>query len=477
MKPDTFIDRKRELRWLEDGWASGRAQFRILYGRRRVGKSRLLDEFARGKRHVLFQSVEGSTPDQLRDLTTAILACQDDQVLRAAPLGNWDAALAYLANMAAHAPLLVIFDEYQYAAEADPTLGSRLQRWWSRQAVHLPLYVVLCGSYIRFFIRNVLSGPAYGRNTGALRLLPLGHREAAGFFPVWTEEDQIRAYGVVGGVPHYLEQFDPNRDLAWNVQHRILERGAALYQEAELMVREELREPRLYYSILRAISEGRTQVSEIASHVRPQPARSDITPYLMTLQELGLVEYRRPVVGHAVRRGIWSVIDPYLRFWFRFVLPYKTTLDHGANVERFYRETVEPALDQFISKPTFEEVCRSWVRERAANGDLPGADRVGAWWGPVPRPTPENPRAQGEGEVDVIAAQGDHVILAGEAKWTRRSVGFAVLNELRDVLRSVPGVRDDTRLVLFGRSFDERLVASAEAEGVTLVGPSELLRS
>lgn len=250
----------------------------------------------------------------------------------------------------------------------------------------------------------------------------------------------------------------------------------ALYQKAELLVREELREPRLYYSVLRAISEGRTRVNEIAAHMLPAPVRSDITPYLNTLQELGLVEYRRPVVGKAVRRGVWMVADPYLRFWFRFVLPYKTVLDHGANLERFYRQTIEPSLDHFISKPTFEDICRSWVLEQANGGAFRDVERVGAWWGPVPQPVPDNPRRQAEAEIEVIAAQGDRVTLAGEAKWTRRPVGSVELNHLREVLRYVPGASEETRLVLFGRSFDERLTGLAQFEEVALVRPDDLYR-
>ena len=113
-----FLDRADELSWLNEGWGSGRAELRILYGRRRVGKSALLDELARGKRHVVHQAAEGSTADQLRDLTDAILACEEDPVLRAAPLANWDAALAQFARMATSGPLLVILDEYQYVAES-----------------------------------------------------------------------------------------------------------------------------------------------------------------------------------------------------------------------------------------------------------------------------------------------------------------------------------------------------------------------
>ncbi len=469
-----FLNRADERAWLEGGWGSGRAELRILYGRRRIGKSALLDEFARGKRHVLYQAVEGSVADQLRDLTDALLACEDDPILQAAPLANWEAAFAQLARMAAAGPVLVILDEYQYVAEADPTLASRLQRWWSRVATGLPIYLVLCGSYVRFFVQNVLTGPAYGRNTGSLQLTPLGYRDAGLFFPQWSAEDRIRAYAIAGGVPHYLLQFDPGRSLAWNVERNVLRRGAVLYQEAELLVREELREPRLYYSILRAIAGGATRLSEIDGQVRGRAGGSDLSSYLATLRELGLVEYQQPVVGEHARRGIWTIADPYLRFWFRFVLPNRAQLEHGGRPERMYRDVVAPALDHFVSKPAFEEICRSWVLDRVDGGAWPGVDRVGAWWGPIPDPLPAQPRRQREGEIEVVAAAGRRVALAGEAKWTREPVGFGVLNRARRVVEHLPGADASTELVLFGRAFDARLMAAAGREGVRLVTPGAL---
>jgi AAA+ ATPase superfamily predicted ATPase len=469
-----FLDRARELAWLEHDSGTDGAQFRILYGRRRVGKSALLDEFARGKRVLLYQAVEGGVADQLRDLTAAILATEDDAGLRAAPLANWDAAFAHLSRMAASGPLLVILDEYQYAAESDSTLASRLQRWWSRDANRLPIYLVLCGSYVRFFVKNVLTGPAFGRNTGSLQLRPFNYRDAALFFPGWSAEDRVRAYAVTGGVPLYLLQFDALRSLAWNIAHNVLQRGAVLYQEAELLVREELREPRVYYSILRALSDGLTRVSEITARVRGAGGGSDLSPYLATLQDLELAEYVRPVVGESVRRGIWTVKDPYLRFWFRFVLPYRTRLEHGADGEQFYADVVAPALDHFVSRPTFEEICRSLVLDQVEAGTWSAVERVGAWWGPVPAPTAEQSRRQADAELEVVGVAGKRVVVAGEAKWSREPVGFGVLNHLRDVLRYLPGANQDTQLALFGREFDDRLTDRAAAEEVRLVSPADL---
>ncbi len=273
-------------------------------------------------------------------------------------------------------------------------------------------------------------------------------------------------------MPYYILQFDPARSLQWNIMHRVLQRGAVLYQEAELLVREELKEPRLYFSILRAIAEGCTRVSEITGRVG---SRSDITPYLKNLEALEFVAYREPLLGKR-RRGVWIIADPYLRFWFRFVLPYQSQLEHGASPERLYQETVAPSLEQFVSKPTFEDICRAWVTLAGDTALIPRIGEVGAWWGPVPKPLPTNPRHQGEGEIEVIAAHGTHLILAGEAKWSREPVGFGVLNHLRDVVAHVPGADKDTLLVLFGRTFDPKLQTAAAAEGVKLITLDDLYR-
>ncbi|HXT34220.1 MAG TPA: ATP-binding protein [Chloroflexota bacterium] len=465
-----FIGREQESRWLQEGWDSGRPQFRVLFGRRRVGKSALLDHFARDSRAIIYQAVEGTTADQLRDLTAAILTCEDNPVLRAAPLANWGQALATFLQLAQTGPRLIILDEYQYLAEADPSLASQLQRWWSREVGTLPIYLILCGSYIRFFVQNVLTGPAYGRATGSLQLRPLGYRQAAAFFPQWSHEDHIRAFAITGGMPYYLLQFDPAQSLPWNIVHRVLQRGTVLYGEAEFLVREELKEPRIYFSILRALADGHTRVSDIAARVG---ARGDLTPYLKNLEALDFVAYREPLLGKR-RRGLWTIADPYLRFWFRFVFPHQQQLEHGARSERLYDELVAPVFDHFVSKPAFEEICRSWVAGAGDSGRISQIGMVGAWWGPIPRPLPINPRHQGEGEIEVIATQGTHLVLAGEAKWTKEPIGFGVLNHLREVVAHVPGADSSTQLVLFGRVFDPKLQTAAAAEGVQLITADDL---
>src|SRR5581483_9565685 len=333
--PPRFVNRSDELAWLVEGW-DGSPQFRILYGRRRVGKSTLLDEFARSRRAVVYQAVEGTVQDHLRDVTAVLAEFTDDPVLRAGPLPNWQAVLSYAARLAAAEPFLFVLDEYQYAAEADDALASVVQRWWSREVENkgLPLYFVICGSYVRFFEKKVLNGPMYGRNTGIWKLAPLRCADVALMFPNWDAEDQVRVYAVLGGVPYYLRQFNPARDLAWNIAHHILRKGAALFAEAELVMREELRDPGVYFSILRAIEDGCTQHGEIVNRVRPPDDRQPLTSYLGTLEGLGFAEPTKTVVGSS--RQVWRIADPYLRFWFKYVLPNKRRLERARDPMRAY---------------------------------------------------------------------------------------------------------------------------------------------
>jgi hypothetical protein len=442
-----------------------------------MGKSALLDEFARGRRAIVYQAVEGTTADHLRDVTRELADFSDDPVLRAGPLPNWQAVLSYAARLAAREPLLFVLDEYQYAAEADDTLASVVQRWWSREVENqnIPLYFVICGSYVRFFERKVLNGPMYGRNTGIWRLTPLRCADAALFFPAWSPEDQVRAFAVAGGVPYYLRQMDPTRRLPWNIANNVLRKGAALFEEAELVMREELRDPGVYFSILRAIEDGCTQYGEIYNRVR-QPGANEpaLTQYLTTLAGLGFAEARKSILGKG--KQAWRITDPYLRFWLRYVLPNRRRLEHARNHIRAYDELVAPSFDHFVSQPTFEDVCREWVLDQADQG-LWGhpVDDVGAWWGKVPTTPEGTDRNTVDREIEVVGVSGKKVVVAGEAKWSSAPIDFGVLNNLRRTLSHVPGADDQTAIVLFGRTFDPRLRERADEERVTLVDPAALV--
>ena len=213
-----FVDREDEIEALEELWGS-RFQLALLWGRRRVGKTRLLDEFAAGKPVITFQADEGTATEQLARLTDRILAYRNDAALRAQPISNWDAAIATILRLARDAkrdghPLLLVLDEFPRLVVSTPRLPSLLQDAIEEiRREDLPLFLVLAGSQITLYERHVLHGPLYGRRTWGEQLPPLGYRDAARFFANWSPADRLRAWALLGGVPYYLEQWDPARSL------------------------------------------------------------------------------------------------------------------------------------------------------------------------------------------------------------------------------------------------------------------------
>lgn len=469
-----FVNREHELASLEERWATGR-QVALLWGRRRVGKSTLLQRFAEGKPAVFYQAVQGTEADQLVGLSDRILAYRSDPVLAAAPLANWRQAIAYLLGLARVAkgdghPLLVVLDEFPYLVISNPGLPSLFQAALEDvKTEDLPLYLVLAGSQVAMFERHVLHGPLFSRRTWGEQLPPLSYRDAAQFVPGWTPADKLRAWAILGGIPYYLEQFEQGRSLAWNIENRIFRKGQVLYDEAELFAREELgSDAGTYLSIIAAIAGGATRQGEIAD--RAGLVASPITQYLATLRRLHVVEHVRPFgAPDNARSGIWRVADGYLRFWFRFVRPNLTDLEARRTSEVF-RERVRPMLDQFVSQPAFEDACREHVRASLGrDAEYPPRGDVGAWWGQVPDERHPETRRTRQGEIEIVAYEGRRLVLAGEAKWHDGEVDTDALSQLEGTVRFVPGYGPDTRLVVYARDgFTRQLRARAAANGVVL---------
>lgn len=475
MEMSVFIDREEELAALAELWGM-RPQVALFWGRRRVGKSALLQRFAEGKPTISFQADQGTASEQLRLLTERMLAYRPDPFLAAAPLANWDQALAHLLGLARAAkaeghPLLVLLDEFPYLVTSTPRLPSAIQAVLEDvRREDLPLFLVLAGSQIAMFEEHVLQGPLYGRRTWGQQLPPLGYREAGEFFSAWSAADRLRAWAVLGGIPYYLEQWDPARSLDWNVQNRVLRKGQVLYEEADLLVKEELgSEATVYLSVISAVASGATRQGEIADRAGVSPS-SSAGKYLSQLRRLHILDHVRPArAPESARSGVWRVADGYLRFWFRFVRSNRTDLE-ARRVAEVFRDRVRPHLDQFVSLPAFEDACREHTR-RAIGSDpaFPARGEVGAWWGPVPDERYPGTRRTREGEIELVAYEGRDLVLAGEAKWQNGLVDTDALAQLEGTVRHVPGYAPATRLVLYSREgFTPQLVRRAQASGVIL---------
>ena len=467
-----FLNRINDLATLDSRWSSPTAELLIVWGRRRVGKTELLSRFVSGHRGLLFEATSGTEADQLRDLSRALAEATGSPVLWEQSLTSWNAALAAIEQYATER-CVVVLDEFQYLVQSTPDLPSLLSRWWRERGRELPLVLVLSGSEVSFFERDILGhgSPLYGRRTGQLQLAPFSYREAALFTPGYSAEDRIRAFAVWGGMPYYLAQIDPEQTVADNILHKVLARDAVLREEARLLLFQELSEPRLHFSVLRSIAVGDTRVSEIANRIGADS--STVSRVLDALASLLLVRRVVPVtatIRARTKQTSWEILDPYLRFWFRFVLPYEDRLGQPEGQRTHLEMTVLPALDAFVSKPVFENVAQSYLQQQLS------AACVGPWWGKVP--TGEGRRTETR-EVDAVALDGDGTITAlGSCKWTTAPMGLAEENLLSWLEPFVTAGRvGDPAHWFFSRSgFDEglRRLAESNPERYVLVGLEEL---
>ncbi len=463
-----FFNRADDLAALQDLWDAPASRFFVLWGRRRVGKTELLTHFVSDKRALYFEATDATEVAQLRNLSDELAVASGDEVLAQQPLTSWSAALAAIAKFASTGErTVVVLDEFQFLAARQRELGTLINSWWRRTGRNLPLVLVLAGSEVSFFREDVLAGAMYGRRDGQLQLTPFDHRAAALFTPGYSAEDKIRTYAVCGGMPYYLARFTDDRPVEANLLENVLYRDGFLHEEADLLLRQELPDPRQYFSVLEAIARGATRNNQIA--IRTGLSTAQTYQHLTLLERLQLVERRRPVTASArSRKTSYAIRDGFLDFYFRFVEPYRSRLRTRADAERHLELTVLPQLDAFVSKPCWERICQAYVQQAE------DAMAAGSWWGTV---RVASKRSE-EREIDVVATDGDGTVIAtGSCKWTNAPLDYGEETLLTQLEAHVPGAEHVRRHYLCSRSgFTDQLhqLAAAQPERIRLVGPEDV---
>jgi AAA+ ATPase superfamily predicted ATPase len=451
-----FVDRDVELDQLTDWYESETADFVVIYGRRRLGKSELVRQsIAERDDAVYYQAVESTAQNQLEQFgdaaTTQFPSLQN--VRR-----DWEVLLETLGEDDA----IVIIDEFPFLIEEDESLPSRIQRVWDTKLQETEMTLVLVGSSISVMEDKVLSGnaPLYGRRTATIDLKPLDVPDARQFFPEYDPETAITAWSIYGGTPYYLQTIDPDQSLGSNVQQQILSERGLLYSEPEFLLRTELRQPNTYFSILRALAHGRRTPNEIAGMAGVESG--SLSTYLQKLRRLRLVERHIPVTESptASKRGRYRIAAPLFRFWFRFVYGNQDQLRmFGDNA---YDELVAPELADYVS-PLFERLCQQALPDLI---DRQFRD-VGQWW-------------FREHELDVLGLTDDGLV-AGECKFASQPVSEGVLTGLErtasEVRWSEEPADGETQYVLFSRSgYTDDLQTVADArDDVRLFELSDLM--
>lgn len=441
-----FVGREEELKALEDAYGRAGFQMVVVYGRRRVGKTTLLDRFARGKRALYFTAQEESGIANLRRFSR--LAYESFGVpATAGAFSSWSDALEYVASEAAklEGPSLLVLDEFPYAAQADPSLPSELQIAIDHSFKGTNVTMVLCGSNEGFMESEVLGSksPLYGRRAAQIRLRPLDCMDVRDMLPGVSATDVVRYYATFGGTPYYVEQVDVAQSYDENVARLLFSTSGLLYAEPSMLLRQELREPALYNSVLSAVARGMTTPKGIAE--RAGVERVSVGRYLRVLVDLGILERRVPFGTNpdTTRRASYAMADPFFSFWYRFVGPSTDAVELGAGAA-VAREVASSQSLPTYEGTQFERVCMEWLARRNAAGSLPFlATSFGRWWG-------TDPQAREQADIDVIAAnRSRRALICGECKWRNSFDESGAIRTLEHRATLVDGPWDECHYYLF----------------------------
>ncbi|QDA31398.1 ATP-binding protein [Thermococcus indicus] len=396
-----FINRQAELSLLEERLERGKAEFIVIYGRRRIGKTALLLEFLKRNGGIYLLARETSEAENLRRFSQRIAEHFNDGFLEKNPFQSWDAFFEYL-HTKAEKRLVVIIDEFPYLVKANPALPSILQEYWDLKLSKSQIYLVICGSSVSMMERLLgYKSPIYGRRTAQLRVNPLGFFGARAFLPRYSIEEFVRAYGILGGTPAYLLEFDDSKSIEENLKS-YFQPDSFLYGDARFVLMEELDEPRNYFAIMESIARGKTTLGEIMNETGLE--RGTVGKYLSVLIDLGFVKREVPVTAsRKSRRGRYYIADPYFAFWFRYVHPNEDLVETGQG--ELLVDIIMGDLNEYLGW-IFEEVARQFLIELNKAGELPFRfTKIGRWW------------RKGE-EVDLVALnERERQALFVEVKW------------------------------------------------------------
>lgn len=455
-----FVNRRAELETLEGWWSSRGGGLALVWGRRRIGKTALLERFAQGKRVISHTGAGRPRAAELALLSRAAGAVLDPGLrdLGSRPFTSWDDALEALAGAARSEPLLLVLDEFPDLLDASPELEGVLRAVWDRARTRTRLRIVLSGSALRTMEAiQEERAPLFGRVDVALLVEPFRPHEAALLLPRLPPAEQAVVWGLVGGVPLYLEWWDDSASLRDNLARLVCAPGAPLLTAGELSLASDLDAGDLARQTVYAISAGKTKHNEIADTIRADPTR-----VLERLTRIGAVERMTPITEdpRRTRRRIYRLADNFLAFWLTVVDRHRNAIERGLG------QSVLPVLvselDDHLGTP-WEEALRIHLRRMATAGAF-GADvvAVGRYW------TTANPPIEIDGVV--LAGREGSTVAVAEAKWARRVDGSRIGRELVRKSLALPRVAEDLQLLVAARE-------EVTGNGVTAVTAADIFGS
>ena len=418
-----FVGRESELSRLNRMYNSNKFEMAVIYGRRRVGKTTLINEFCKNKATVLFPAIESNAEQNLEILSGAISYLQNGESNAEFRYKSFANAFSRLEELSKDKRIVFVIDEYPYLAKADKSISSVLQKYIDHNFKNTKLFVILCGSSMSFMEKQVLGyqSPLYGRRTAQFKIEPFDYYDTGKWFPNYTDEEKAIMYGITGGVPLYLEEFSPVLSIKENLLENLFDKNAMLYEEPSNLLKQELREPATYNAIISAVASGKSKLSEISSTGGIENGLC--TKYIANLISLGIIKKEIPVTEPKSKRPIYQIEDNFFRFWFTFVAKNTAAIVSG-RIDKSYDEVVGKHLPDYMGV-IFEKMCRDYILYY--DNAMPfNIAEIGQWWG-------GNPKTKKQAQIDVVVTSSDgNRGIVGSCKFKNGKIGLDELSIMRE---------------------------------------------
>lgn len=417
-----FLGREKEILVLEKEYARD-GGFVVIYGRRRIGKTTLIKQFIKSKTAFYFLATKEVESQSMKRFAGVIARTTGNSVLQKAAFSDWLDLFQAVADYKPNEKKVLVIDEFPYLVKVNDSFPSILQNAWDEILKDSNVMLILCGSLISMMKKHALSyeSPLYGRRTAQMRIAPLP------FTTVYENqklsfEEAAEQYSITGGVPKYMEFFSDGQPLYEQIKENVLSKNGFLYEEPNFLLTDEVQVPTNYFSIIKVIADGNHKLGTIAGILGLET--SALTPYLKTLSELGFIEKQVPVTeknAEKTRKGLYFISDNFLRFWFRYVYPYKGELELD-NTQISLDELDKDFKEKFVAF-AYEAICKEIFARLCSDKAIDFTpSKIGSYW--------LNDKS-GNTQIDVMAVDTvNKRLFAGECKYYNQPIDADVYFEL-----------------------------------------------
>ncbi len=406
--------RNAELKYLEQMYKQNGNQLLVLYGRKENGGRELVRAFCKDKKHFYYYAPEVSPQAQKQRMKREVEACYRVTVSE----DSYDTFFKRVKS-GDGSKLVLVIDEFHHILKKDTQFLESILKLKGKKLYPGPVLVLLCSSSIYWVEQELpqVFGNGAKKIDGIQKIQEMRFLDLVRGFPNYSVQESVEAYGVIGGVPEYMEQWEDRKDIRYNICTHILSESGFLHGKAEEIIRTQLRELSVYHTILEALASGEHKLNDIFQATGF--SRAKISVYLKNLMEFDVVEkvYSFETGGwQNAQKGLYQIKDTFINFWFKFVYPYLSDL-HQMEPEEFYDAHIGEGLRAYL-KRYFVNVCMEYLELQEMVGKLPlKIHKMGTWIGK-------------KGHIDIIVQNSVRENIICLCNWMEPELTFEMCQEL-----------------------------------------------